>query len=392
VDFELNDEQRMLQDSVQRLLTDHYSFTQRRDYLSQSNGWSNDLWQRYAELGLLGLDHLQDEDDGGTDVDGDAAALPGMSAVDTMIVMQAMGRALTLEPYLASVVMCGSLLRSAGTPEQRRTLLPQLSAGKLILALAHGERQARYDLPDVVTSATQVEDGWQLDGEKTLVMHGGSAHQYLVSARLSGARHDRDGLALFLVDAQAPGVTRRSYQTHDHLDAADLQLKQVHVGPHDLIGEAGSAYEAIEHAWQRGIAAVCAEAVGAMESLLDTTISYLKTRQQFGVPIGNFQVLQHRAVDMFIALEQARSMTIYATMMVDDPDPLERARALSAAKIQIGKSARYVGQQAIQLHGGIGMTDEYPVGHYVRRTTLIEFMFGDAEHHTEQLANLGGLQ
>jgi len=387
VDFELNDEQRMLQDSVQRLLTQHYSFNQRRDYLTQSNGWSDDLWQRYAELGLLGLDHLQDDD-----ADEDAAALPGMSSVDTMIIMQAMGRALTLEPYLASVVMCGNLLRSAGTPTQQRTLLPQLSAGKLILALAHGERQARYDLPDVITRATQAGGGWLLDGEKTLVMHGGSAHQYLVSARLSGTRHERDGLALFLVDAQTPGLTRRTYQTHDRIDAADLQLSQVRVGPHDLIGEAGAAYPAIEHAWQRGIAAVCAEAIGAMESLVDTTISYLKTREQFGVPIGNFQVLQHRAVDMFIALEQARSMALYATMMVEDPDPLERARALSAAKIQIGKSARFVGQQAIQLHGGIGMTDEYPVGHYVRRTTLIEFLFGDAEHHLDQLADLGGLQ
>ena len=261
----------------------------------------------------------------------------------------------------------------------------------MLLAFAHAERQARYDLADVATSAKRDGSGYIIDGQKSLVLNGDAADKLIVSARVAGNRRDRDGLALFIVDAGAPGVTRRDYATIDGLRAADVTLANVKVGADAVLGDAGKAFPVIARVADEAVAALAAEAVGAMAAMHELTLEYLRTRKQFGVPIGSFQVLQHRAVDMFVALEQARSMAMLATMMTGEPDARERRKAISAAKVQIGRSGRIVGQGAIQLHGGIGMTMEYKVGHYFKRVTAIDSTFGDADHHLGLLAKSDGL-
>ncbi|WP_044529599.1 acyl-CoA dehydrogenase family protein [Herbaspirillum sp. B65] len=379
MDFDLSDEQRMLKDSVERMVRDQYGFEQRSRYLGEPGGFSRAIWAQWADMGLLGLPF--DEADGGF----------GGGPVETMIVMEALGRALAVEPYLATVVLGGGLLRLGGSAGQRATWVPKIADGSTLFAFAHAERQARYRIADVGTSAIAVEGGYVLNGAKCLVLHGDSADQLVVSARVAGARGAPEGIALFLVDARAPGVTRKGYLTQDHLRAADIVLKDVKVSEHDVIGEPGMALPLIERVVDAAIAALCAESVGAMAVAHEQTVEYLKTRQQFGVVIGSFQVLQHRAVDMLVMLEQARSMAMFATMMASDPDPDERCRSIAAAKIQIGRAGRFIGQQAVQLHGGIGVTEECQAGHYFRRLGIIDLMFGDAEHHLAALAQAGGL-
>jgi alkylation response protein AidB-like acyl-CoA dehydrogenase len=305
--------------------------------------------------------------------------------------MEALGRALAVEPYLATVVLGGGCVRLGGNAAQRAAILPRIARGELQMALAHGEAQARYDLADIATTARREGDGWVLDGAKRLVLHGGSADLLLVSARVSGGRRERDGIGLFMVRADAAGLTRRSFPTQDRLRAADIELSGVVVPDSDVLGVAGAALPLIETVMAHAIAAVCAEAVGAMAAAHEETVEYLKVRKQFGVPIGSFQALQHRAVDMLVMVEQARSMALFATMMSDEPDTAERSRSLSAAKVQIGRSSRFVGQQGVQLHGGIGMTEECKIGHYLRRLSVIEIQFGSTEHHLTQLAHAGGL-
>jgi alkylation response protein AidB-like acyl-CoA dehydrogenase len=286
-------------------------------------------------------------------------------------------------------VLCGGFLRHGGNEALAQRLVPQIVAGRVTLAFAHTERQSRYDLADVTTRARRDGADWVLDGEKGVVLHGGSADALIVTARTGGDQRARDGIGVFLVDAHAEGVTRRAYPTQDGLRAAEIAFAGVRVPPDSVLGEPGAALPLVERVVDEGIAALCAEAVGAMGVMHAMTVDYLKTRQQFGRPIGSFQVLQHRAVEMLIALEQARSMQYFATMMVGSPDAAERQAALSAAKVQIGRSARLIGQQAIQLHGGIGMTNEYGVGHYFKRVTMIDTMFGDADHHLRALARSG---
>lgn len=377
MDFDLSEEQRLLKDSVDRLIADHYAFEQRKKYMAETAGWSQSVWNQYAELGLLGLPF--EEQLGGF----------GGGGVETLIVMEAFGRGLVLEPYFATVVLGGGLLRRAGNDVLRKALVPQITAGKLKLAFAHVERQSRYNLADVVTSARKDGDGYVLDGAKSVVLHGDCAEKVLLTARISGNRQDRNGIGLFVVDADAAGLTRRGYPTQDGLRAAELTLKGVRVGRDAVLSE--NALQAVEHVVDEAIAALCAEAVGCMQVMHETTLEYLKTRQQFGRPIGSFQVLQHRSVDMLVALEQARSMAMYAAVMADEADPVERRRALAAAKAQIGRSGKHIGQEAIQLHGGIGMTMEYKVGHYFKRMTMIDMMFGNADEHLRTLAELGGL-
>jgi pimeloyl-CoA dehydrogenase small subunit len=379
MDFELSDEQRLLKDSVERLLGDHYEFEARKTYMEAPEGFSRELWGKYAELGLLGLPF--EERFGGF----------GGGPVETMIVAEAFGRVLALEPFLSTVVLGGGLLRHAGSDEQRAALLPKIGEGSLLLAFAHSERQSRYHLADVGTTARRDGGGFVLDGAKTLVLHGDSADKYLVSARVSGERRDPDGIGLFLVEAGASGVSRRGYQTIDGQRAAELTLTKVAVGREAAIGEPSAAFAVIQRVVDEATAALCAEAIGAMAAMHELTVEYLKTRRQFGVPIGTFQVLQHRAVDMLIALEQARSMAMLATMMVAEENDAERHKTIAAAKVQIGKSGRLVGQQAVQLHGGIGMTMEYKVGHYFKRVTAIDTMFGDADHHLGEVGRAGGL-
>ncbi|MDR3420049.1 MAG: acyl-CoA dehydrogenase family protein [Xanthobacteraceae bacterium] len=379
MDFALSDEQRLLRDSVERLFADRYAFEARRHYAQEPGGYSHDLWALYAELGLLGLPFAEEH--------GGSAGGP----VETMIVMEAIGKALALEPYLATVVLAGGLLRLGGSEKLRAELIPRIAAGDLTLAFAHAERQSRYDLADVATSARRDGGDFVLDGAKSLVLHGDSAKKFIVSARLNGARNDHVGLGLFLIDAAASGVTTRGYGTVDGLRGAEVQLANVRVPAGASISEPGAAFPLIERVADAGIAALCAEAVGAMAAMHETTVDYMKTRKQFGVTIGSFQVLQHRAAEMLVALEQARSMAMLATMMADADDPRERRATISAAKVQIGRSGRSVGQAAIQIHGGIGMTMEAKVGHYFKRVTTIDTLFGDADHHLGLLAASGGL-
>ena len=376
MDFDLTDEQRLLRDSVDRLLADHYDFAARRGYLAQPEGYGKAMWERYSELGLLGLPFA--EEYGGF----------GGGAIDTMLAMEAFGRVLALEPYLATVVLSGTALQLAGSEAQQSAILPQIAEGRMTLAFAHGERQARYDLTDVLTTAkARVSGGWVLDGAKSVVVHGDNADRLIVSARISGERDDPDGIGLFLVNADANGVARRSYPMRDGTRAAEISLSGVEVDEDDLLGEPGRALPVIERIVEAGIAAVTAEAVGAMEAMHALTLEYLKTRQQFGKPIGQNQALQHRSAEMLIALEQARSMAMLAAMMVDEADPHERAHNISMAKVSVGQAARFVSQNAIQLHGGIGMTEEYAVGHYFRRCMVIEHLFGDTAHHLSRIAD-----
>ena len=375
MDFDLTEEQRLLRDSVDRLLGDHYGFAARRGYLAEPEGHSKDMWGRYSELGLLGLPF--GEEHGGF----------GGGGIETMLAMEAFGRVLALEPYLATVVLGGTALRLAGSAAQQSAILPQIAEGRMTLAFAHGERQARYDLNDVLTTAkANARGGWVLDGAKSVVVHGDNADRLIVSARSSGERDDPDGISLFVVDANANGVARRSYPLRDGTRAAEISLSGVEVGADDLLGEPGRALPVVERVVETGIAAVAAEAVGAMEAMQAMTLEYLKTRQQFGKPIGQNQALQHRSAEMLIALEQGRSMAMLAAMMVDEADAQERAHNISMAKVGVGQAARFVSQNAIRLHGGIGMTEEYAVGHYFRRCMVIEHLFGDTTHHLSRIA------
>ncbi len=374
MDFDLTEEQRLLRDSVERLLADHYGFDKRHSYLAEPEGWSRSLWAQYAELGLLGLPFP--EDYGGF----------GGGPIEVMLVMEAFGRVLAVEPYLATVVLGGTALRLAGNDEQKSAILPQIAEGGMILAFAHGERQARYDLSDVLTTGKPKGRGWVLDGAKSVVLHGDSAQRLVVSARTAGKRDDPDGITLFIVNAAANGVARRGYPMRDGTRAAEISLSGVEVGEEDVLGEIGAVFPVIERVVEAGIAATAAEAVGAMETMQAMTLEYLKTRQQFGRPIGQNQVLQHRATEMLMELERGRSMAMLAAMMVEEPDPAERAHNIAMAKVGVGQASKFMSQNAIQLHGGIGMTEEYAVGHYFRRCMVIEHTFGDTAHHLSRLA------
>ncbi len=376
MDFDFSEEQRLLDETVRRLVKDEYDLAKRKTYRAEPDGFSRKLWARYAEIGLLGLPFAESE--GGF----------GGSAVETMIVMESFGRGLVVEPYLATVVLGGGLVALAGSAAQKRAILPEVGAGKLLLAFAHGERQARYALSDVETRAQRDGAAYVLSGQKGIVLHGDSADRLVVSARTGGSSRDRNGISLFLVDRKAKGVGLRGYPTVDGLRAAEVTLDKVRVEADQVLGAVDQAYPVIEHTVDRAIAALAAEAVGIMEVLNQTTLEYLKTRKQFGVPIGSFQVLQHRMADMVIEHEQTKSLAILAALSADSRDARERRRVISAAKVQVGKSGRFVGQQAIQLHGGIGMTDEYAAGHYFKRLTMIDQSFGDEDHHLDRFAEV----
>jgi alkylation response protein AidB-like acyl-CoA dehydrogenase len=375
VDFTLNEEQQMLADSVSRWLDAHYDFEARRRLL-QSGELSARNWAQLADLGLLGLNVPQDE--GGL----------GGTPVETLIAMQAFGRALLVEPFVETAVEAASLLARAGSAQQRRTFLPQLVEGSRRFALASLEAESRFDLADIRSTAVARGSGFVLDGRKSIVLHGDTAHALIVAARTSGDVREQEGITLFLVDAGASGMTIRGFPTFDGRRAAEVSLSGVTVGSDAVIGDVGGGYELLEWTVDRGIAALCAEGVGAMEKLMELTAEHLRSRRQFGQPIGNFQALQHRAADMLIAIEQARSMALLAAARVDDPDGDTRRKALSAAKFTVGRSGRFVGQQAVQLHGGMGMTDEMPVGHYFKRLTAIDITWGNVEHHLELYGDL----
>jgi len=377
MDFDLSDDQRMLKDSVDRLIADKYGFEQRKKYMAEPDGWSRELWAQYAELGLLGVSFA--EAHGGF----------GGGPVENMIVAEAFGKGLVLEPYFSTVVLGGGLIQAAGSDAQKAAMLPEIAGGTRLVAFAQVERSSRYDLADVQTTATKTADGWVLNGEKSVVLHGDTADTLLVTARTSGNRRDRNGIGLFVVDAKAAGVTRQGYRTQDGARAAEISLANVVAS--GVLGDPAGALPAIELVVDQAIAVLCAEAVGLMSEMHAITVDYMKQRKQFGVSISQFQVLQHRAVDMFVAVEQSRSMALFGTVMSDDADAKARSRAVSATKVQIGRAGKLVGEEAVQLHGGIAMTMEYKVGHYFKRMTMIEQMFGNTDSHLAKVAGAGSL-
>lgn len=370
--FEFSEEQFLFKNSLERMMAETYSFEARQKAL-KANVAGVEGWSRLAELGVLGL--AVEEAYGGF----------GGGAAETMIVMEALGRHLVNEPYLATAILAGNPLRRSGTEQQKQRLFSLVTDGSLKLALAHAERQARYDLNHVSTKATPDGHGWIIEGSKEGVLYGDQAGLLMVSARTSGAIDDPHGVTLFLIDPGAPGVTIVGYDTHDGGRAADVTLARTRVDHVSVLGQVDQASPVILEAFDRATAALCMEAVGAMAALHELTVDYLKIRKQFGVAIGSFQALQHRAVDMYIALEQARSMALYALLMAESDNAMERQKAISSAKVQINRSARFIGQQAIQLHGGIGMTTEYQAGHYFKRLTMIETQLGDADYHASRL-------
>src|SRR5580698_8445359 len=379
MDFDLSEEQRLLKESVDGLLGSSYEFDDRRKYMAEKGGWSKAVWGKFAEQGLLGLPFSEDE--GGF----------GAGAVETMIVMEALGKALLLEPYLATVVIGGGFLRRGGSAEQKAAYIPAIIEGSKTFAFAQLEKNSRYDLSDVATSAKKKGDGWVIDGEKFVVLNGEAADTLIVTARTKGGQRDAGGIGVFLVPGNAKGIARKGYPTQDGLHGADITFTGVEVGADAAIGDPENALPLIERVVDEARTALCSEAVGAMDESLKSTVEYLKTRTQFGVPIGSFQTLQHRAADMFVAVEQARSMSMFATMASDFENAAERATAVAAAKVQIGKSLKFVGEQSIQLHGGIGMTMEAKIGHYFKRLTMIENTFGDSDYHLRRVTEAGGL-
>jgi alkylation response protein AidB-like acyl-CoA dehydrogenase len=372
MNFTFTEEQRLLEDTVRRFVARDYTFEKRRSIIASRSGWSRDVWRSFADIGLLALN--VPEEHGGLNA----------GPVETMLVMNALGHGIVVEPYLASAVLSTWLIRLAGDPAAQFELLPPLGSGELIAALAHAEPGARYELNRVETRATRTGPDYRLTGRKTAVIHGGAADVLLVSARTSGNADDEAGISLFAVKRDAPGVTIKDVPTLDGQREAEVLLRDVSVPASARLAAEGAAFAIIEHAHHIALAALCAEAVGTMKAMLDATLEYLRTRRQFGQPIGRFQALQHRAAEMLMHYEQAKSMSYFAAIRCTDSNPVERRHTLSAAKVIIGRACRYVGQQAVQLHGGMGMTDELNVSHYFRRLTAIELGFGDTDSHLEQ--------
>ena len=367
MDFSFTEEQSMLRDTVASYLADHYSFDQRRAILAKEPGWSPAIWKAFAEeLGILGAPFS--EELGGL----------GGGPVENMIVMEEMGKALVVEPYLGTVVIGGGFLKHCGNP-QAADLIGKIIAGEAIFAFAYAEPQGRYNLADLKTTAKKDGGSYVLNGHKAVVIGAPYATHLIVTARTAGGQRDAQGVSVFIVPKDAAGVTTRDYPTVDGFRASEVYLENVKVDTANLLGPEGHGLPLVEKVVDEAIAATCAEACGVLRKLHEGTLEYTKQRKQFGQPISAFQVLQHRMVDMFIQVEQSISMTYMATIKL--ADDAERSKAAAAAKVQIGKACKFVGQNAIQLHGGMGMTDEMAIGHYFKRATMIESAFGSTDHH-----------
>jgi alkylation response protein AidB-like acyl-CoA dehydrogenase len=378
MDFAPTEEQRLLRESVDRFIDSDYTFDKRREWSASDGGFSAGNWATFAELGWLALPIS--EDHGGL----------GGSLSDTVVLSRAFGRGLVVEPYLSTVIVGAGLVAAAGTQAQRNDILPKVAAGDMKLAFAHSERQSRYDLFDVATEARADGDGFVLTGHKAVVFNADTADRLIVGARVSGGRRDRAGIGLFLVDPKADGCTLRTYSTQDGGRAAEVALNAVSVGTDAVLGSAENGLAAIELVVDHAMIALSAEAVGAMEALNRQTGEFLRTRKQFGVPIGSFQVLQHTAVEMFMEQELTTSLMERAAASVSgipmSDESGGRAKAAAAAKVRAGRAGNFVGQSAVQLHGGMGMTDELPVGHYFKRLAMIDVTFGTSDHHLKRLA------
>jgi alkylation response protein AidB-like acyl-CoA dehydrogenase len=365
MDFNFTQEQQQFSDALRRWVEKDYGFEQRNKIIHSDQGVSDKAWAMLTELGMTALP--VPEAQGGFNG----------SAVDMMVVMQELGRGIVVEPYFATVLGAEFLKLGGG----QDALLEQVAAGELKLACALGEKQSRHDLFDIATAAKASGDGYVIDGTKTVVIHGAQAGMLIVSARTGGAQRDTAGISLFVVPADAAGVSRRDYRTIDGQRAADITFAGVKLPSSALLGNAGAGWDVLDACADYGAALLCAEAVGAMEALNSATLEYLKTRQQFGVPIGKFQALQHRMAEMYMQMEQARSMATLAAVKVATADAQERRRTVSAAKARVGQAMKFVGQQAVQLHGGMGVTNELPAAHHFKRLSMIELTLGDTDHH-----------
>jgi alkylation response protein AidB-like acyl-CoA dehydrogenase len=368
MDLSFTEEQSMLRDTVASFLADRYDFETRRKIAQSDAGWRPDYWKAFAnELGILGAPFPE------------AMGGLGGGPIETMIIMEAFGRALVIEPYVETVVVAGGFLRRSGHPAAAE-LIGKIIAGDVVLAFAYAEPQARYNWADLMTTARKDGAGYVLNGHKAVVAAAPWADQLIVTARTAGGQRERAGVSLFLVDKAARGITTRDYSTVDGRRASEVYFEDVSLSGEALLGQADQGLPLVERVIDEATAAVLAEAMGVLGKLHESTLDYTKQRKQFGQPIGAFQVLQHRMVDMFIAAEQATSITYMATLKLGAADA-ERATAVSAAKAHVGKALRFVGQNAIQLHGGMGMTDEMAIGHYFKRATVLEGQFGSADHH-----------
>lgn len=375
MDFKFSEEQQMLLETTRRFIAKDYSFEARRQIREKSEkGYSPEVWQAFADLGLLAL-NVPEENDG-----------MGGTPVDTMLVMNAIGEGLVLEPFLASAVVATKAITVLGNAAQRAAVLPGMAAGETIAVLAHDEPSTRFDWQAVTTTATKTGDGYMLTGHKSVVAHGASADILLVTARLDSSS-DRESLRVFAVPRDAAGLHRIPYITVDSIASSEIRLDKVVVPADAILDGAHETEASLRDVLDVGLAAICAEAVGALDRLLAGTVEYTRTRKQFGIPIGRFQALQHRMADMVLHIEQARSMSYLAAVRCTDPDPVARRSAMSAAKVVIGQACRFVGQQAVQLHGGMGVTDELDVSHYFKRLMAIEMQFGSTDHHLETFAN-----
>lgn len=368
MDFELSDEQQQFSDALRKWTERAYAFDHRQKVARSAAGTDAGDWAALAELGLPALGVPQDQ--GGLDGTG----------VDRMIAMQEMGRALLVEPLFATLWGC-AFLRACGGQDE---LLERVAIGEARLACALGEGPARHDLDHVACRATATDSGWRLDGAKSVVLHGAQADALIVSARTAGQTHEREGISLFVVPADSKGLVCRDCVTIDGLRAAQVSLDGVVVPPSALLAEAGQGWPVLDAAFDSGVAMLCAEAIGVMEALSESTLEHLRTRQQFGSPIGKFQALQHRMAEVFVHLEQARSMAMLAAVKCDSTDATERRRCVSAAKARVGEALRFVGQQSVQLHGGLGVSDEVRVSHLFKRAAMIELSLGDSDHHIER--------
>ncbi|MDA8712128.1 acyl-CoA dehydrogenase family protein [Alphaproteobacteria bacterium] len=373
MDFSFTEEQTLLRNMVQSFVQDNYDFDSRMKIVRSEEGMSREIWGQFAELGLLAAPFS--EEMGGLDG----------GPIETMVIMEELGRGLVVEPYLPTIVLCGGILSRHASDAQKEAHLPGIIGGEDVWALAYAEPQSRFNPADVLTSAKADGDGYVLNGTKAVVAAAPWASKLIVSARISGDQRDSDGLGLFIVEKTASGVSTQDYPTVDGNRASEVTLENVTVGADALIGDAGNGLALLDEALDYGIGAVCAEAIGHMKCLNDATVEYCKTRKQFGVPIGSFQVLQHRMVDMFMEYEQSVSMTYMVNMKLTESEA-ERKKAAAGAKVQIGKSGRFVGQEAVQLHGGMGMTEELNVGHYFKRLTVIDTQFGNVDHHLKRFA------
>ncbi len=367
MDFNFKEEQLQFVDALKRWVARDYSFEERKAIIASPEGVSAKAWATLAELGMMALP--VPEEQGGF----------SGSAVDMFVVMQELGRGLVVEPYLATVTAAEFLKLGGG----HAALLEQLAAGELVLACALAEKQARHDLTDIATTARASAGGFVLNGHKSVVVHGAQAGCLVLSARSSGAQRDAEGISLFVVPADAPGLSVSGYRTIDGQRAAEVRLDGVQLPASALLGAEGQGFAILDQAGDYACALLCAEALGAMEAIFAATLDYLKTRSQFGAPIGKFQALQHRMADMYIHLEQARSMALLAAVKMSAPAE-ERRRTVSAAKFRVGQALKFVGQQAVQLHGGMGVTNELPAAHHFKRLSMIEVSFGDADHHLQR--------